>query len=67
MGKRSGDQWQVPACYEHHQEIHLGNREKGLTGGNEKAWEEYYNIDLKALAKQLAASSPCERTRAQHG
>ena len=48
-GFKPGDQWTVPLCHTHHHEQHaLG----------EPAFERIYQIDMKAVAKKLAADSP---------
>lgn len=49
MGMKPPDEWTIPACVGHHSEIHnFGNA----------TFELRHGLDLRALAKKLAAESP---------
>ena len=49
MGRRSNDEFTIPLCYKHHQELHLN--------GNENFYLATHNVNGKELAAKLWRSS----------
>ncbi len=48
-GQKPGDQWTISLCSGHHQEIHISGC---------RTFEETYDIDGLALAREFAGKSP---------
>jgi len=49
MGRKSGDNWAIPLCFDDHRWLHMD--------GDETAWLSDRGIDGKSLAKALYAAN----------
>jgi hypothetical protein len=56
LGRKISDEFTVPLCRTHHQNLHRH--------GNEKAWWVNMQIAPLPIAKQLWEASPCSGTSA---